>query len=116
MEKKTALEKSLEKVLSFLKSKEMVEMLKEEKLFNMSYIKANFQFEEKDLELLFSYAKLLYDQGLYLGINVVTLNLFRCSKLFVLLQKTIKQERAKHQCLVGTIRLLYYLGLTRKSI
>ena len=45
----------------------MVEMLKEEKLFNMSYIKANFQFEEKDLELLFSYAKLLYEQGLYPG-------------------------------------------------
>ena len=67
VEKKATLEKSLEKVLSFLKSKEMVEMLKEEKLFNMSYIKANFQFEEKDLELLFSYAKLLYEQGLYLG-------------------------------------------------
>ncbi len=66
-EKKAELEKSLEKMLGFLRSQPMVEMLKEEKLFNMSYIKSNFDIDEAQLELLFDYAKLLYDTGAYAG-------------------------------------------------
>ena len=66
-EKKNTLEKELEKMLTFLRSQEMVAMLKEEKLFNMSYIKSNFSFDEKQLELLFDYAKFLYEYGSYSG-------------------------------------------------
>jgi translation initiation factor 3 subunit E len=76
-EKKSSLEKSLEKMLNFIKSKEVIGMLKEEKLFNMSYIKTNFQFEEAQLEMLFDYAKLLYETGQYTGINF-RVNLIRC--------------------------------------
>ncbi len=56
-------------MLSFLKSQQMIDMLKEEKLFNMSYIKCNFSIEEKQLGLLFDYAKFLYDCGSYAGIT-----------------------------------------------
>jgi len=69
-EKKAELEKALEKTLSFLRSQEMINMLKEEKLFNMSYIKSNFSVDDKQLELLFEYAKFLYECGQYPGIKV----------------------------------------------
>lgn len=83
--KKASLENALEKMLNFLKTKEMVEMLKEEKLFNMSYIKTNFQFEEKHLDMLFSYSKLLYESGFYSGIYayIPFIFTFRCFKLFI---------------------------------
>jgi len=67
-EKKKELETILEKPLAFLRSEAMVNMLKEEKLFNMTYIKQNFDFDEKSLELIYQYAKLLYDSGLIAGI------------------------------------------------
>ncbi len=66
-DKKAALEKGLEKALAFLRSEEVVNMLKEEKLFNMSYIKSNFSFDDKQLDMLLEYAKLLYDCGQYSG-------------------------------------------------
>jgi len=59
------LEKLLERALNFLRSEQVISMLKEEKLFNMSYIKTNFFFDETQLNQLFQYAKLLYDQGDY---------------------------------------------------
>eukprot|EP00826_Nyctotherus_ovalis_P048888 TRINITY_DN5813_c0_g2_i1.p1 TRINITY_DN5813_c0_g2~~TRINITY_DN5813_c0_g2_i1.p1 ORF type:complete len:121 (+),score=15.52 TRINITY_DN5813_c0_g2_i1:387-749(+) len=52
----------------------MVSMLKEEKLFNMSYIKANFSFEDTQLSDLFEYAKLLYDCGDYKGTSLLKLD------------------------------------------
>lgn len=66
-DQKAKFERELEKTLNFLKSKEMVEMLKEEKLFNMSYIRSNFSLDEKQLELLYDYAKFLYEYGSYEG-------------------------------------------------
>ena len=66
-EKKSVLEKELEKMLTFLRSQEMAAMLKEEKLFNMAYVKSHFSLEEKQLEVLFEYAKFLYECGSYSG-------------------------------------------------
>ena len=57
-------------MLAFLKSQPMVEMLKEEKLFNMSYIKSNFAIDETQLDLLHDYAKFLYDSGAYSGTHL----------------------------------------------
>jgi len=92
----------------------MVNMLKEEKLFNMAYIKSNFNFEEPQLELLFDYAKFLYDCGLYSGTSLM--RTFRGCKFTKLLQKTIESQRKDHQCIVGTTRMLHNARPSRQGL
>ncbi len=61
---KADLEKALEPLL---KSAELVDMIKDEKLFNAAKAKSAFPADDQHLGTLFDYAKFLYDCGMYTG-------------------------------------------------
>ena len=114
-EKKAFLEKGLEKALAFLKSEEMVNMLKEEKLFNMSYIKSNFAFDNKQLDMLFEYGKFLYDCGQYSGITFGQYDILEALNLLYFFRRLSANGEMNISALWGQLSGYILLELPEKA-